>query len=69
MNTIQLVNIQEYADKWQLHRNTIHNLMNDKKITIYLTPKGRKFLNPNEIPPRETLVKSIADNKASSVDD
>ena len=57
--TVPLVNIQQYADKWQIHRNTISRLTKIGGLTVYQTEKGKRFLNADEIPPKETLIRSL----------
>ncbi len=62
--TIRLTNIAGYSEKWKLHRNTVTKLMGNGGLTVYETPKGKRLLNSDEVPPKETLVRSMdAENK------
>lgn len=55
---VNLINIKTYAEKYQLHRNTVFDLMKNSLVTVYIVD-GKRLLNPDELPPRETLLKSV----------
>lgn len=46
----QLVTISQYAEKYQLNRQTVYRLLEEGKLTRYLGLDGEPMLDPDEQP-------------------
>jgi len=47
---ITLMNVSQYAKHWGINRATVYNLLRLGKLTKYVSPKGKSFLDPLEMP-------------------